>query len=58
VGLTAAMPSFMNFRNQPEARFFSLRALGQTAITGLTDFNHYEYFSSRRLRHEENEPAV
>ena len=41
-GLTAAMPRFMNFRDEPEARFFDIRALGQTAITGLTDFDYYE----------------
>ncbi len=41
-GLTAAMPRFMNFRNKPESKFFEVRALGQTAITGLTDFDYYK----------------
>ena len=58
VGLTAAMPRVMNLRNEPEARSFGLRALGQAAITGLTDFDYYEHPSSRRLRHEEHEPAA
>jgi hypothetical protein len=40
-GLTAAMPRVMNFEQQPGARSFALRALGQTAVTGLTDFDCY-----------------
>lgn len=55
-GLTAAMPRFMNFKDEPEARFFAIRAVGQTAITGLTDFDYYEQPFSRRLR--QGEPAA
>jgi hypothetical protein len=58
VGLAAAMPRTMNFRNEPEARSFGLRALGQAAIAGLTDFDYYEHPLSRWLRHEEDEPAA
>ena len=49
-GLTAAMPRFMNFRSSPEARFFGIRALAQTAIAGLTDFDYYERSCLRRRR--------
>ncbi len=42
-GLAAAIPRFMSFRNQPEAEFFAIHALGQTAITGLTDFDYYKH---------------
>ncbi len=52
-GLTGAMPRLMNFKDQPEARFFQIRALGQTAITGLTDFNYREYHLARK-----DEPAA
>lgn len=54
-GLTAAIPRFMSFRDQPEARFFTIHALGQTAITGLTDFDHYKHPWSRPLSREEGE---
>lgn len=41
-GFTAAVPGLMHFKDEPEARFFGLHALGQTTIVGLTDFDHYE----------------
>jgi hypothetical protein len=41
-GLAAAMPRFMNFRQEPEARFFSVAALSQTVLAGMTDFEYYE----------------
>jgi hypothetical protein len=41
-GLTAAMPRFMSFKEDPGARLFGLGVLGQTAITGLTDFDYYD----------------
>ena len=56
-GLTAAMPRLMNFTDQPEARFFKIRALGQTAITGLTDFEKRERHFSRRPRHQHEAAA-
>lgn len=55
-GLTAAMPLLMNFRDEPEARFFKIRALGQTAITGLTDFDYRRHHWSRLRRR--GEPAA
>ncbi len=57
-GLTAAIPRFMSFRNQPEAEFFAIHALGQTAITGLTDFDYYKHPWSRPPRRGEGEPLT
>ncbi len=57
-GLTAAIPRFMNFRDQPEARFFAIHALGQAAITGLTEFDFYKHQWSRQLRRGEEGPAA
>jgi hypothetical protein len=42
VGLTAAMPRLMNFADEPEARVFGLHALAETAVTSMTDYDHYE----------------
>ncbi len=39
--MTAAAPQVLGFSNQPEARFFSLQAITETVITGMTDFNYY-----------------
>ena len=40
-GMTAAMPGFMGFTEEPEARFFEFEALANVAIAGLTDFDYY-----------------
>lgn len=39
--MTASAPQFLGFSDQFEARFFSLQAITETMITGLTDFNYY-----------------
>jgi hypothetical protein len=45
-GMTAAMPGFMGFGDDSEARFFEFEALANVALTDLTDFDYY----NRRLR--------
>ena len=37
-GLTAAMPNFMAFGDEDEAKYFRTMALAETVITGLTDY--------------------
>src|SRR5271165_4103785 len=49
-GMTAGMPRVLRFEDEPQARFFEVEALAQTAIVGLTDFDYYEQPSPRRLR--------
>ncbi len=49
-GLTAATPALMNFKDEPEATFFGSSAVGQTAITGLTDYKYYQDPLARRRR--------
>lgn len=39
--ITASAPQFLGFSDKSEARFFSIQAIAETMITGLTDFNHY-----------------
>jgi hypothetical protein len=39
----------LRFEDKPEARFFEVEALAETAIVGLTDFEYYERPSPRRL---------
>jgi len=56
-GLTAAVPRIMRFDDEREARFFEIEALANTAIAGLTDFDHYERPSPRRLRGRTDERA-
>jgi len=56
-GLTAGMPRFLNFRDEPESKFFAIPALGQTAITGLTDFDYYKRPFLQRPRHGRDEPS-
>jgi len=41
-GMTAAIPGLLRFGDKPESRFFEIKALAETAIIGLTDFDHYE----------------
>ena len=48
-GVTAAVPRLLRFEDKPEARFFEVEALAETAIVGLTDFEYYERPSPRRL---------
>jgi hypothetical protein len=57
-GLTASIPGFMNFKDEPEARFFGSSGVGQTAITSLTDFKYYQDpFSRRRRRRKSRSTA-
>src|SRR5271165_2216977 len=49
-GMTAGMPRLLRFEDEPEASFFEIEALAQTAIVGLTDFDSYQPPSPRRLR--------
>jgi len=41
-GFTAAAPKLLGFADDGESRFFSVEALAETVITGLTDFDYYE----------------
>ncbi len=41
-GFTAAAPKLMGFADGRDARFFSVEALTETVVTGLTDFDYYE----------------
>lgn len=38
-GLTAAIPNFLAFSNEEEAKYFRGLALAETVIAGLTDFD-------------------
>ena len=49
-GLTAAVPRLLRFHDEPEAAFFEVEALAETAIVGLTDFDYYEDSSPLALR--------
>ena len=57
-GLTAAMPKFMNFEDDVEARAFGAQAVVETAVTAMTNFDYYEEYGSDRLRHREEEGAA
>lgn len=57
-GITGAMPRLMSFSDDPEARFFGMQALTETAATALTDFDYYEHHASDRMRHSEDEGAA
>jgi hypothetical protein len=54
-GMTATMPALLRFGGKPESRFFEVKALAETAIVGLTDFDYYEGRSPTRLRGDEQE---
>lgn len=41
-GITASTPMLMGFSDQPEARLFSIQALTETVIAGMTDYEYYE----------------
>jgi hypothetical protein len=36
--LTAALPNFLKFGDEPEAKFFQLASIAEAAVTGMTDF--------------------
>ena len=38
-GMTAAIPNFLAFSNEEEAKYFRTLALAETVVTGLTDFD-------------------
>ena len=38
-GMTATLPSMMFFDEEPEARFFQVQGIAETAVTALTDFS-------------------
>ena len=42
--MTASAPQLMGFSREAEARFFSVEALAETVVTGMTDYNHYSEF--------------
>ncbi|HUN89923.1 MAG TPA: hypothetical protein VMU28_14080 [Terriglobales bacterium] len=35
---SAALPGFLEFQDEPQARFFGMMGLGITAVTAMTDF--------------------
>lgn len=37
-GMTTALPNLMYFSDDPEARFFHVQGIAETAVTALTDF--------------------
>lgn len=41
-GITASTPMWMGFSGEPEARLFSIQALAETVISGMTDYAYYE----------------
>ena len=41
-GITASTPMLMGFSDQPEARLFSIQALTETVVSGMTDYGYYE----------------
>ncbi len=50
-GMTTALPNLMYFSDDPEARFFHVQGIAETAVTALTDFtsgSEYSYESRRR----------
>jgi hypothetical protein len=57
-GITGTMPRLLGFSDDPEARFFGVQALTETAVTALTDFDYYEHPSPRRVRHSDDEGAA
>lgn len=57
-GLTAALPRFMDFEDEPEARFFQRQALAETAVAALTDFNYYERRSLHGMRGRDDEDVA
>lgn len=53
--LSAAMPRFLEFEDEPEAKFFGMQAVAQSVAMGLTNFNYYEHRPSRRTRQHRDE---
>ncbi len=50
--VTAAAPRFLGFDDEPEARFFALQALTETAVTSMSDFDYYERGDDIMRSHE------
>ncbi len=40
-GLTASAPQLLGFAKEKNSRFFSMEALGEIVVIGLTDFDYY-----------------
>ena len=38
-GMTTALPNLMYFNDEPEARFFHVQGIAETAVIALTDFS-------------------
>jgi hypothetical protein len=51
-GMTALMPEFMAFNDEPENKFFIAQATLITAVANLTDFSRYRVraYAARRQR--------
>ncbi len=49
-GLTTAMPNLMYFNEEPEARFFHVQGIAETAVTALTDFSSSEQYDFETRR--------
>lgn len=50
-GLTTALPNLMYFNDDPEARFFHVQGIAETAVTALTDFrsgSNRDYYEGQR----------
>ena len=50
-GMTALMPEFMAFNDEPEKRFFIGQAALMTAVANLTDFSRYRVRAYRARRY-------
>ena len=48
--MVASMPGFMNFKDDPETRFFTAQALAITAVGALTDFDAPNRSNVRPIR--------
>jgi hypothetical protein len=49
-GITDSLPRVMGFGQDPAAHFFKVQALGETAVTVMTDFGYYERSHTERSR--------
>lgn len=50
-GLTTALPNLMYFSDEPEARFFHVQGIAETAVTALTDFSSGSNDDYNQRRH-------
>ena len=48
--MVASMPGFMNFKDDPESRFFGVQALAITTVGALTDFDAPTRSKVREIR--------